>query len=332
MKKAFFILVLVLTVGTLTIYNASIAAAKASKGDLVLISTKVKSAPADAGSSQWNKAKEAKIITVGAGSVEGNIIPLKTKSVYTKDEIFFLFQWYDYNKSMDKNEWKFKGGKWNKTKANEDRLGVVWEINRVDKFANKGCTVLCHNESKNDKEWHYSTSSSREKADLWHWKSVRSNPVGYTEDGFVIDNPSKEVEAGRKRDAGSKTTKAKSNRTKDKSGPAYMQDPSKPAAIPGSLLVAQAVEIKGSSTFKEGDEIPAYMLYPVWKGSFADIKTKGVWKDGKWTVMMSRKLKTGHDDDVQFNTRKKYPFGIAIFDNSGGHSSYNSEPLKLQFK
>ena len=332
MKKAFFILVLVLTVATLAIYNASIVAAKASKGDLVLISKKVTSAPADASSSQWNKAKEAKIIVVGAGSVEGNIIPLKTKSVYTKDEIFFLFQWYDYNKSMDKNEWKFKGGKWNKTKANEDRLGVVWEVNRVDKFANKGCAVLCHNESKNDEEWYYATSSSSEKADLWHWKSVRSNPVGYTEDGFVIDNPSKEVEKGRKRDAGSKTTKAKSNRTKDKSGPAYMQDPSKPASIPGSLLVAQAVEIKGSSTFKEGDEIPAYMLYPVWKGSFADIKTKGVWKDGKWTVMMSRKLKTGHDDDVQFNTRKKYPFGISVFDNSGGHSSYNSEPLKLQFK
>ncbi len=332
MKKAFFILVLVLTVATLAIYNASIVAAKASKGDLVLISKKVTSAPADASSSQWNKAKEAKIIVVGAGSVEGNIIPLKTKSVYTKDEIFFLFQWYDYNKSMDKNEWKFKGGKWNKTKANEDRLGVVWEVNRVDKFANKGCAVLCHNESKNDEEWYYATSSSSEKADLWHWKSVRSNPVGYTEDGFVIDNPSKEVEKGRKRDAGSKTTKAKSNRTKDKSGPAYMQDPSKPASIPGSLLVAQAVEIKGSSTFKEGDEIPAYMLYPVWKGSFADIKTKGVWKDGKWTVMMSRKLKTGHDDDVQFNTRKKYPFGISVFDNSGGHSSYNSEPLKLEFK
>jgi hypothetical protein len=331
MKKVFLILLVAVAVGALMVYKVSEAQTK-PKGDLVLVSKKVKSAPADASSSQWSKAKEAKIILTGGGTVEGNIISLKTKSVYTKDDILFLFEWPDKDKSMDKNEWKFKGGKWNKTKANEDRLGVVWEVNRVDKFANKGCAVLCHNESKNDEEWYYATSSSREKADLWHWKAVRSNPVGYTEDGFVIDNPSKEVEKGRKRDAGSKTTKAKNNRTKDKSGPAYMQDPSKPASIPGSLLVAQAVEIKGSSTFKEGDEIPAYMLYPVWKGSFADIKTKGVWKDGKWTVMMSRKLKTGHDDDVQFNTRKKYPFGIAVFDNSGGHSSYNSEPLKLQFK
>jgi hypothetical protein len=330
MKKVFIILVLVLTVGTLTIYNASIAAAKASKGDLVLISQKVKSAPADAGSSEWNKAKQANIILTGAGSVEGNIIPLKVRSVHTKDEIFFLFQWYDYNKSMNKKKWKYTGGKWVKQKGDEDRLGVVWEINRVDKFANKGCAVLCHNESKNEKEWFYAVSSKREKADLWHWKAVRSNPVGYTEDTYVTTNPSKEPEAGRIRDAGS--GKAKGNSTKDKSGPAYMQDPSKSVSIPGSLLVAHAVEIKGSATFKEGDEIPGYMLNTSWTGSFADLKTKGVWKDGKWTVMISRKLKTGNDDDVQYNTRKKYPFAIAVFDNAHEHNSYNSEPLKLQFK
>jgi hypothetical protein len=47
---------------------------------------------------------------------------------------------------------------------------------------------------------------------------------------------------------------------------------------------------------------------------------------------MSRKLETGYDDDVQFNTRKKYPFALAVFDNAHEHNSYNSEPLKLQFK
>jgi hypothetical protein len=57
-----------------------------------------------------------------------------------------------------------------------------------------------------------------------------------------------------------------------------------------------------------------------------------VWQNGKWTVMMSRKLETGYDDDVQFNTRKKYPFALAVFDNAHEHHSYNSEPLKLQFK
>ena len=329
MKKVFIIILLVLTIGTLVLYQASVAQTK-PKGDLVLVSKKVKSAPADAGSSQWSKAKQAKIILTGAGTVEGKIIEQKVKSVYTKDDIFFLFEWPDKDKSMNKKKWKYTGGKWVKQKGDEDRLGVVWEINRIDKFANKGCAVLCHNESKNEKEWYYSVSSSKEKADLWHWKAVRSNPVGYTEDGFVTTNPSKEPEKGRKRDAGS--GKAKGNSTKDKSGPKYMQDSAKSPSIPGSLLVAHAVEIKDSSTFKEGDEIPGYMLNTGWTGSFADTKTIGVWKNGKWTVMISRKLDTGNDDDVKFNTRKTYPFALAAFDNAHEHNSYNSEPLKLKFK
>ena len=331
MKKIFFIVLIVLIAGGITFYRASMAQTTLPKGDLSLTAKKVKSSPTDAGSSQWKNAKESKFVLVGAGKVEGKLLELKAKSVYTKDEIFFRFEWLDDEKSMNKNRWRFTGDKWSKIKGDEDRLGVVWEINRIDKFATKGCAVLCHSESKNNKEWYYSVNSEREKADLWHWKAVRSNPVGYTEDGYVIANPSKEPEKGRKRDAGS-GTKAKNNRSKDKTKPTHMQDPAKAPSIPGSLLVAEAAEIKDYSIFKAGDEIPGYMLYTNWKDSFADIKTKGVWKNGKWTVMMSRKLQTGNDDDVQFNTRKKYPFGLAVFDNEHNEDSYDSDPLKLQFK
>jgi hypothetical protein len=298
MKKVVMVFLLIALIGAFAALQTPVAQTK-SKGDLVLTSKKVTSAPADAGSSVWNQAKEAKMVLTGAGKFEGKDIELKTKSVFTKDEIFFRFEWPDKDKSMQKNAWKFSGGKFNKIKANEDRLGLVFEINRIDKFATKGCAVMCHNESKNEKEWYY---------------AVRT----------------KEPEKGRKRDAGS-GTKAKTNRTKDKSGPAYMQDPSKSASIPGTLLVSQAVEIKDAG-FKDGDEIPGYMLNTGWKDSFADVKTNGVWQNGKWTVVMSRKLNTGYDDDIQFNTRKKYPFSLAVFDNSGAHDSYNAEPLKLQFK
>ncbi|MGD2187562.1 MAG: ethylbenzene dehydrogenase-related protein [Desulfobacterales bacterium] len=330
MKKTVMVLLLMALIGAFAALQTPVAQTK-SKGDLVLTSKKVGSAPENAGSAVWNQTKEAQMVLTGAGKFEGKAIELKTKSVYTKDEIFFRFEWPDKDKSMQKNAWKFSGGKWNKIKANEDRLGIVFEINRIDKFATKGCAVLCHNESKNEKEWYYAVSSKKEKAEMWHWKSVRSNPVGFTEDGYVTFNATKEPEKGRKRDAGS-GTKAKSNRTKDKSGPAYMQDPSKKASLPGTLLVAHAVEIKANSIFKEGDVIPGYMLHTEWKDSFADVKAQGVWQNGKWTVMMSRKLETGYDDDIQFNTRKKYPFSLAVFDNSGEHDSYNAEPLKLQFK
>ena len=328
MKKVFLIMLLITAIGTFAVHQASIA--KAKPGDLVLTSMKVNSTPSDAGSSQWSKAKESKIALTGAGTVEGKSLQLKAKSVYTNDEIFLRLEWADKDKTLNKKRWKHTGGKWSKFKGDEDRLGVTWEINRIDKFATKGCAVLCHNESKNEKEWYYAVSSSKEKADMWHWKSVRSNPVGYTEDGFVTTNPSKKPEEGRKRDAGS--GKAKSNLTKDKSGPAFMQNPSRSASVVDALLVSEAVEITAGTSFQDGQEIPGYMLNAGWKGSFADVKTKGVWKNGKWTLVMSRKLDTGYGDDVQFNTRKKYPFAVAVFDNAHEHNSYNSEPLKLQFK
>ena len=186
MKKVFMLALLVLVTGTFAFYQASMAKAKA--GDLVLTSKKINSAPSDAGSTQWSEAKESKIALTGAGTVEGKPLELIAKSVYTKDEIFFRLEWADKDKTLNKNRWENSGGKWSKFKGDEDRLGVTWEINRIDKFATKGCAVLCHNESKNEKEWYYAVSSSKEKADMWHWKSVRSNPVGYTEDGFETYN------------------------------------------------------------------------------------------------------------------------------------------------
>jgi hypothetical protein len=53
--------------------------------------------------------------------------------------------------------------------------------------------------------------------------------------------------------------------------------------------------------------------------------------DGGWTVMLSRKLDTGNDDDVAFNIRKSYNFAMALFDDSADENSYDSEVIGLEF-
>ena len=111
-----------------------------------------------------------------------------------------------------------------------------------------------------------------------------------------------------------------------------MQDPGEKASLENVLLASEAIEITPDSVINNSVWIPGYLMNMGWSGSFADIKTQGVWKDGKWVVMMSRKLNTENDDDVQFNTRKKYPFMMASFDNAHEHNSHNSEVLKLMFK
>ncbi len=59
MKKVVMVFLLVALIGAFAALQTPVAQTK-SKGDLVLTSKKVKSAPGDAGSSAWNKAKESK--------------------------------------------------------------------------------------------------------------------------------------------------------------------------------------------------------------------------------------------------------------------------------
>ena len=96
------------------------------------------------------------------------------------------------------------------------------------------------------------------------------------------------------------------------------------------LLVAHAVQIKDYSGFKAGDTL-TYRMPNMPQGSRADIKALSRYADGSWTVVLYRKLDTGHDDDVAFNPRKKYNFAMALFDDSGDEDSYDSEVLILQF-
>ena len=68
-----------------------------------------------------------------------------------------------------------------------------------------------------------------------------------------------------------------------------------------------------------------------WSNTERVAKAQSRYANGSWTVMLYRKLDTGHDDDVAFNPRKKYNFAMALFDNSGDEDSYDSEVLTLQF-
>ena len=120
--------------------------------DRELISAGVKASPQDSNSKEWSKAKETNVMLTGAGTFEGKKTTIKVKSVHTDDMIYFRLNWPDSGKSMGKKEWSLQDGTWKTKKADEDRLGVLFEINRINKFATKGCAVLCHNESKDEKD------------------------------------------------------------------------------------------------------------------------------------------------------------------------------------
>ena len=79
--------------------------------------------------------------------------------------------------------------------------------------------------------------------------------------------------------------------------------------------------------------VPERILKPA-TGSRGDIEQTAIWEDGTWYTEITRKLVTGHDDDVQFDDLSKtYAFGIATMDNTGGggHNTHGSTIYQLAF-
>jgi hypothetical protein len=324
-EKFGFIVFLVLALGVLFLFNSHEVTGAAKQS---VTAVKVKKMPADLDDPAWQKAKAVNVPFEGKEKFAGKKASVTTKAVYTDQEIYFLFSWKDPNKSVAKGAWVYDGQKWSHQKGNEDRISLLFEINRIRNYATKGCAVVCHvpEGAPNAKDGKFGTSSAAEKGDLWHWKAARSDPAGFADDTWVT--VISEKKGGRKGDAG-KGGDTK-NMTDDKSMPKYMLAPGNKLAKNDILLASHSVEIKDHSVFKAGDTI-TYRMPKTPEGSRADIKADSRYADGSWTVMLYRQLDTGHEDDVAFNPRKKYSFTMALFDDSGDEDSYDSEVLSLQF-
>lgn len=298
---------------------------KEGKGDTRVMVKKVSTDPADFSSPEWSSAREATLINDGAsgGPFEKKTLEVKLKAVYTKrGTISILASWPDPDKSVAKEAWKLAGGKWAKQNGDEDKLAFNWEIKRIKNFATKGCAVVCHSEAKSPNDWKYHSETATERGDMWVWRAYTSDPMGHAEDGYVDDD-------ARKSDTG--TGKARKNEASDKRKPKYMQDPAKKPTAAGFLTSDETVKIKDYSKFRNGAVVPSWIL-STFSGSMADVKTKSRYENGHWTVMFQRKLKTGdRENDVTFDTRRDYTFGVAVFNNSSKQNSYNSGPTKLVF-
>ena len=294
-----------------------------------LTAVKAKSAPSGLGDAVWGDAPAIDVPFEGKEKFAGKKAAVKTQAVYTEDGIYFLFNWKDPTLSVTKGAWKYDGTAWAKQGGNEDRISLLFEIDRINNFATKGCAVVCHvpQGAANAKDGKFGTSTAAEKGDLWHWKAARSDPAGFADDTWVT--VISEKKGGRKGDAGKGGDKR--NETEDKSLPKYMPAPGSKLAKNGTLLVAHATEISDYSGFKAGDTL-TYRMPVTPEGSRADIMAISQYGDGGWSVMLFRKLDTGNEDDVAFNPRRKYNFAMALFDDSGDENSYDSEVITLTFK
>lgn len=323
-----------ISVGVVLILSISILLRQQPAGAHTLIVTAhyVKMAPKGLDDPLWQTAPAAQLLVEGREPIVGAPGTVTTRALYTDERLFFLFKWKDPTKSITKQSWTFNGQNWIHLKGNEDRIAVLFEITRINKFASRGCAITCHSPADVPrKDWKFATKTDDEKGDLWHWKAARSAPYGYADDAWltVAGNPTGSYrETGRRKDVGAGGDVK--NETADGTRPLFMQNPAVKPSVPGFLLQEETVKISDYSIFKAGDTIP-YRLPLRPSGSRFDVKAISRYADDGWTVMLSRKLNTGHEDDVVFNPKKRYSFAVAVFDDSGSEHSKATEPMTLLF-
>ncbi len=245
-----------------------------SSADQTVTAAKVSNAPKIDGigdESEWNKAVPV-IVRENIANIEVTL-----KAVYTDKEIFFMVIFPDQDESRNHRDMI-----WDK----EKKMYVIG-ADREDSFVFKW--------SMEPEPVNLSVYSDIPyKSDIWYWKALRSDPLGYADDKYDIL---------------SRTKVSNSNKVISKKGNTFYYGRYGDKGDAAYTAVEPPLD-------HNGDKIPMFKnVSPT--GSRADVRAKGAWKAGKWTIEFGRLLFTGHDDDLQFDTKGSYQFGIALHEIAG---------------
>ena len=268
-------------------------------GAAELVAIKVATAPVIDGNASddvWSRAKP--LVTYDPLAE----VKLTIRAVYTDDKIFILATFPDKTENRDHKTqiWVPDQDRYRISTVREDTFVIKWNM--------EGHPVDLHI----DAEEPY-------KADIWYWKSHRTDHAGYADDKMHVYSSLKAPN---------------SKGLMSKSGVRfYLKRP----GDRGKAAYKTAIHGKHA-----GDRTS---LYPqtVPHGSRADVRAKGVWRDGVWTVEFARKLVTGNEDDVQFDIGRTHTLGVSRYEIAGRRKNTKlqepyfgageiTEPLALRFQ
>jgi hypothetical protein len=208
---------------------------------------------------------------------EGASVPVTIRSVHTDSQIFFLVAWDDSTESVSHKTWVWNADKQTYNQADD----------REDMFA-----LAFEHTGPFDADMLAGTEAVW---DVWHWKAFRTNPQGYATDKthhYTLSKPQR---------------KAKSHTARNK----------KEIWIARPEDSGDSVEGKRPAPTTFGSERVAQYVPATPSGSAADVRAKGVWSSGEWTLELSRHLDTENPDDTALDPQRSYKIAVAPFDNTG---------------
>jgi hypothetical protein len=215
---------------------------------------------------------------------------VEVKAGYFGDEVFFYFKWQDETEDLIHKPfvWNEDLSRYKNGEAREDRLAMQFEMS-----------------GSYTTDW---ASGNQFTADMWHWKSSRSEPHGLAHDKSTQISTEKMLKSYRLSISDGKFV--------------YIKRPSDEGS---KIYTTKRYAVKDKNV------MPKYILPKEVSGSVSDVKTRALWENGYWSLEMKRVFNTGHDDDVVFSKDKKLKAGIAIFNRSENEVHRFSDTIELQF-
>jgi hypothetical protein len=278
----------------------------------------------------------------GSGRTTGTL-----RAAQVGDMLYLVLQYEDATHSQQRSPYvKQADGSWKKLKDPDDKGGdnsrfyedkaaFLWPINHsIKDFDSDGCFAACHDDEPPKPYGNKYTETEGELGDIWHIKTVRTGPVNQVDDQWLDStrfDPQKAKGAGRHGDA--KTAGGYKNIELKEGLPEFMHKDGKPANRGGTYwLKAEDKAPFDDSRFQPGDEVASIMV-SAFAGDRGDIAAGMAWKEGVWTIELSRRLVTGSQTDVQFDDLgATYLFGVSAFDNAQVRHAYVKRPLALRFE
>lgn len=244
----------------------------------------------------------------------------------------------------------------------EDKFAILFS--RKDGFGNAGSTHMGKKPlgdkpaAVNERGLHYTTDGSF--LDVWQWKASRGGHLGYVDDQYFgppRDATSGEAagkaryQAGYWNDPGRAFYSYNYTMEVGHRGPVQLQRLPKDVAATVAALgrfdldpdssddedarwwMTQAETVPYSpeldASIPIGTVLPGVLISGAYEGDRADLRGGAKWKDGHWTLEVSRDLKTGSQFDLDFVAGQDLFVWVSVFDHNQTRHTRHMRPVKV---
>jgi hypothetical protein len=320
----------------------------------------------EAGDPAWASTAPIIVHTWRGANFPSGAVPVTMRAVRDKTYAYFLFEWPDSTRSQKHLPLQKTKAGWRVLETNyathdenayyEDKFAVL--LARTPRLAAAG-TAHLGSRPLADKPapaggrgLHYTNDGS--VVDMWHWKSVRTGPIGQVDDNYfgppgpAPADSSERYTGGYRQDTNFHGGFVQNWKKLDAGVVQPLFLPRDPRALhrlgqmdlrpnagdkgewwlPATLTVPYSADL--DALFPIGTILPSVIIEGPFEGDRGDVRAVGRWANDQWRLEVSRKLDTGSEYDVPIEDG--IFLWVAAFDHSQTRHSQHLHPLRLKFQ